>query len=126
MQKVRKVMRFLQEEFGRRLAETLGGDADYHLLTDGSGLFLESSPQQIVNLLKNSRQPMLAVCLSDTVRRVRAQILEQQTQSPAKPQPSVKTPKVKAPVVKTKKPNLAVEAEGARPVKAAKPGRQAS
>ena len=32
------------------------------------------SPQQIVDILKNARQPMLAICLSDTVRRVRANI----------------------------------------------------
>ena len=70
LQRVRKVMRFLQREFGKRLAETVTGTSDYHLLTDGNTLYLETSPQQIVDILKNSRQPMLAVCLSDTVRRV--------------------------------------------------------
>jgi DNA-binding transcriptional MerR regulator len=74
LQRVRKVVRFLQREFGRRLAETVGGTSDYHLLTDGRTLYLETSPQQIVDILKNSRQPMLAICLSDTVRRVRAVI----------------------------------------------------
>jgi DNA-binding transcriptional MerR regulator len=70
LQRVRKVMRFLQREFGKRLAETVTGSSDYHLLTDGNTLYLETSPQQIVDILKNSRQPMLAICLSDTVRRV--------------------------------------------------------
>jgi DNA-binding transcriptional MerR regulator len=70
LQRVRKVMRFLQREFGKRLAETVTGSSDYHLLTDGDTLYLETSPQQIVDILKNSRQPMLAICLSDTVRRV--------------------------------------------------------
>ena len=74
LQRVRKVVRFLQREFGKRLAETVSGSSDYHLLTDGKSLYLETSAQQIVDILKNARQPMLAICLSDTVRRVRANI----------------------------------------------------
>ena len=72
LQRVRKVVRFLQKEFNQRLAETVSGSSNYHLLTDGHSLYLETSPQQIVDILKNSRQPMLAICLSDTVRQVRA------------------------------------------------------
>jgi DNA-binding transcriptional MerR regulator len=74
LQRVRKVVRFLQREFSKRLAETVSGTSDYHLLTDGKSLYLETSPQQIVDILKNSRQPMFAICLSDTVRQVRAVI----------------------------------------------------
>jgi DNA-binding transcriptional MerR regulator len=74
LQRVRKVMRFLQREFGKRLAETVSGASEYHLLTDGTSLYLETSAREIVDILKNARQPMLAICLSDTVRRVRAVI----------------------------------------------------
>ncbi len=74
LQRVRKVVRFLQREFGQRLAETVTGSSNYHLLTDGRTLYLETSAQQIVDILKNSRQPMLAICLSDTLRQVRAVI----------------------------------------------------
>ena len=74
LQRVRKVMRFLQREFSKRLAETVSGASDYHLLTDGRTLYLETSPRQIVDILKNAQQPMLAICLSDAVRRVRADI----------------------------------------------------
>jgi len=74
LQRVRKVVRFLQREFGKRLAETVSGASEYHLLTDGSTLYLETSARQIVDLLKNARQPMLAICLTDTVRQVRAVI----------------------------------------------------
>jgi adenylate kinase len=74
LQRVRKVVRFLQREFGKRLAETVSGASDYHLLTDGNTLYLETSPQQIVDILNHSRQPMLAICISDTVRQVRAAI----------------------------------------------------
>ena len=74
LQRVRKVMRFLQREFSKRLAETVSGTSEYHLLTDGKTLYLETSPRQIVDILKNARQPMFAICLSDTVRQVRAEI----------------------------------------------------
>jgi len=74
LQRVRKVIRFLQREFGKRLAETVSGASEYHLLTDGNSLYLETSARQIVDILKNARQPMLAICLSDTVRQVRAVI----------------------------------------------------
>src|SRR5437660_7957544 len=74
LQRVRKVVRFLQREFGKRLAETVSGSSEYHLLTDGSTLYLETSARQIVDILKNARQPMLAICLSDAVRQMRADI----------------------------------------------------
>ena len=79
MQRVRKVMRFLQREFGKRLAETVSGASEYHLLTDGKTLYLETSPRQIVDILKNARQPMLTICLTDTVRHVRAEIRAKKT-----------------------------------------------
>jgi DNA-binding transcriptional MerR regulator len=74
LQRVRKVMRFLQREFGKRLVETVSGGNDYHLLTDGEHIYLETDTRQIIDILKNARQPMLTVCLSDTVRRVRAEV----------------------------------------------------
>jgi DNA-binding transcriptional MerR regulator len=72
LQRVRTVIRFLQREFGKRLAETLSSGSEYHLLTDGTHLYVETSARQIVDILKNARQPMLSVCLSDAVRRMRA------------------------------------------------------
>jgi DNA-binding transcriptional MerR regulator len=74
LQRVRKVMRLLQREFGKRLAETVSGASEYHLLTDGERVYLETSPRQIVDILKNSQQPILGVCVSDEVRRIRAEI----------------------------------------------------
>jgi DNA-binding transcriptional MerR regulator len=70
LQRVRKVTRFIQKEFGKRLVETVTAGSDYHLLTDGTHIFLETSAKQIIDILKNSRQPMLTVCISDTVRQV--------------------------------------------------------
>lgn len=74
LQKVRKVVRFLQRELGKRLVETVTAGSDYHLLTDGRHIFLEDSASQVIDILKNSRQPMLAICLSDTVRQIRAEV----------------------------------------------------
>lgn len=74
LQRVRKVVRFLERQLGSRLAETVSGGSEYHLLTDGSRLYLETSAKQIVDILKNARQPILSVCLSDTVRAIRASI----------------------------------------------------
>jgi len=81
LQRVRKVMRFLQREFSKRLAEIVNDASEYHLLTDGKTLYLETSPRQIVDILKNAKQPMFAVCLSDAVRQVRAEIRSKKSNS---------------------------------------------
>jgi len=74
LQRVRKVMQLLQKDFGKRLADTVSGTSEHHLLTDGERVYLETSPRQIVDILKNSQQPILSVCISDEIRRVRANI----------------------------------------------------
>ena len=43
-----------------------------HLLTDGKSIFLEEAPNRIIDLLKNARQPMFLVCVTDQVRRLNA------------------------------------------------------
>lgn len=74
LQRVRRIMRFLQKELGSRLAETVSNGSEYHLLTDGKRIYLENSERQVIDILKNSRQPLLGICLSDAVREVRAEI----------------------------------------------------
>jgi DNA-binding transcriptional MerR regulator len=74
LQRVRRIMRFLQKELGRRLAEAVSSGSDYHLLTDGKRIYLENSERQVIDILKNSRQPLLGICLSDAVREVGAEI----------------------------------------------------
>lgn len=73
LQRVRRIMRFLQKELGRRLSDVSSG-SDYHLLTDGKRIYLENSERQIIDILKNSRQPLLGICVSDAVREVGAEI----------------------------------------------------
>ncbi len=74
LQRVRSIMKFLQKEFGKRLAFTVSSGSEYHLLTDGKRIYVENSQRQVIDLLKNSRQPMLGVCLSDAVREIHAEI----------------------------------------------------
>lgn len=75
LQRMRKVIKFIQKELGKRLVETVTANSEFHLLTDGKNIFLENSAQGVVDVLKNSRQPLLAVCLSDTVQSIRADVL---------------------------------------------------
>lgn len=72
LQKIRRVLRFLQREMGRRLSDVLRGDSNLHLLTDGRSLFLEDKESRIIDILKNARQPMFLVCVSDQIRRLQA------------------------------------------------------
>ncbi len=70
LQKIRRVLRFLQREMGRRLADVFSSDSRLHLLTDGKSIFLEDQQDRIIDLIKNARQPMFLVCVSDQVRRL--------------------------------------------------------
>lgn len=74
LQKIRRVLRFLQKELGHRLVEAVSAASEFHLLTDGKHIYLEDSARGVVDLLKNARQPMFSVCLSDTIQRVRGEV----------------------------------------------------
>jgi DNA-binding transcriptional MerR regulator len=70
LQKIRRVLRFLQKDMGKRLSEALSASGDIHLLTDGKSIYLEEAPARIIDLLKNARQPMFLVCVTDQVKRL--------------------------------------------------------
>ena len=70
LQKIRRVLRFLQREMGRRLSEVLSSESRLHLLTDGKSIYLEDQQDRIIDLLKNAKQPMFLVCVSDQARRL--------------------------------------------------------
>jgi DNA-binding transcriptional MerR regulator len=74
LQRVRKIMRFIQKELGKRLVETVTSGAEYHLLTDGKQIYLENSAHEIIDILKNARQPIMSICLSDAVRQIQSEI----------------------------------------------------
>ena len=89
LQKIRRVLRFLQKDVGKRLNEALSAAADIHLLTDGKSIYLEDAPNRIVDLLKNSRQPMFLVSLTDQVKRITG-AAEPKPPRSERPQPSRK------------------------------------
>src|SRR3954451_2070151 len=70
LQKIRRVLRFLQKDMGKRLSEAISGNTEVHLLTDGKSIFLEEAPNRIIDLLKNARQPMFLVCVTDQAKRL--------------------------------------------------------
>lgn len=70
LQKIRRVLRFLQREMGKRLSDILNAGSDLHLLTDGKSIYLEESQERIIDLLKAAKQPMFLVCVTDQVRRL--------------------------------------------------------
>jgi DNA-binding transcriptional MerR regulator len=72
LQKIRRVLRFLQRDMGKRLSEAIANSSDVHLITDGKSIYLEEAPNRIIDLLKNARQPMFLVCVTDQVKRLTA------------------------------------------------------
>jgi len=72
LQKIRRVLRFLQKEMGKRLGDALAGDSDIHLITDGKNIYLEDEPGRVIDVLKNAKQPMFLVCVTDQLRRFQA------------------------------------------------------
>jgi DNA-binding transcriptional MerR regulator len=70
LQKIRRVLRFLQKDTGKRLSEALAASSEIHLLTDGKSIYLEDAPNRIIDLMKNARQPMFLVCVTDQVKRL--------------------------------------------------------
>jgi len=70
LQKLRRVLRYLQRDMGRRLSDVLERDSSLHLLTDGKTILLEDRQERVIDILKNARQPMFLVCVSDHARRI--------------------------------------------------------
>ncbi len=70
LQKIRRVLRFLQREMGKRLGDLLNGETSWHLVTDGKSIYLEDNQERVIDILKNARQPMFLVCVSDQARRL--------------------------------------------------------
>ncbi|MCC7176549.1 MAG: MerR family transcriptional regulator [Bryobacterales bacterium] len=70
LQKLRRVLRYLQKDMNRRLSEVLHGDSSLHLLTDGKSIYLEDRQDRVIDILKGARQPMFLVCVSDHVKRL--------------------------------------------------------
>jgi len=93
LQKIRRVLRFLQKEMGKRLHEVLSGEQDVHLVTDGKSVYLEDNSERIIDILKNARQPMFLVSVSDQVRRLTGSV---PARKPARAETTSSSRKVRA------------------------------
>jgi len=65
--------------------------SEVHLLTDGKSIYLEEAPHRIIDLLKNARQPMFLVSVTDQVRRLTAT-----ERKPARPETAAASRRMKA------------------------------
>jgi DNA-binding transcriptional MerR regulator len=74
LQQVRRVLHFLRNEMHARLADLVQGEQEHHLLLDGTHVYLESDSRQIVDLMRNTEQPMLLICLTDAVKRLKVDV----------------------------------------------------
>ena len=72
LQRIRRMIGLLRRELGRRLASLLGRGPDLHLLTDGESVFLCDSQRGVIDLLRNTQQPLLAICIGPVLERVLA------------------------------------------------------
>jgi DNA-binding transcriptional MerR regulator len=91
LQQVRCVLRFLRKEVHARLADIVQGGEDHHLLIDGRHVYLESDSRQIIDLMRNTRQPMLLICLTDAMKRLKVDLKEVLACSPGKPVSAVRS-----------------------------------
>ena len=72
LQKTRGVLKRLEERYGADYIAMHGRGSDVYLLTDGSNVYLENSPHDIVNVMRDSYRPIVALCISDLIRRLDA------------------------------------------------------
>jgi DNA-binding transcriptional MerR regulator len=84
LQRIRKMLALLRREFGHRLADLASRGPELHLLTDGDSIFLCDSERGVIDLLRNTQQPLLAICLGPVLERVLA---------PVEPSPITPAPK---------------------------------
>lgn len=70
LQRIRKMIAMLRQEFGRRLADLLSRGPGLHLLTDGETVFLRDSESGVIDLLRNAQQPLLAICVGPVLEQV--------------------------------------------------------
>ncbi len=70
LQKIRRVLRFLQREMGKHIGEVLNGEGELNLVTDGKTVYLESDRDRVIEILKAAKQPMFLVAVTDQAKRL--------------------------------------------------------
>ena len=74
LQRIRRMIDLLRRQFGHRLADLAARGSGLHLLTDGDSVFLCDSEHGVIDLLRNTQQPLLAICLGPVLERVFAPV----------------------------------------------------
>ncbi len=72
LQKTRGVLKKLEEQNGADYIAMHGHGADVYLLTDGRKVYLKNSAYGIVNVVRDSYRPIVALCISDLIRQLDA------------------------------------------------------
>ncbi len=85
---VRRVLRLLRNQLHMRLSDLVSGNREYHLLLAGKRMFLETDSKQIIELLRNSMQPMLLISLTEAIKPVRIELRELIQAAPAERKPA--------------------------------------
>ena len=57
-----------------RLSDLVAGNCEYHLLVSEKRVFLETDSRQIIELLRNTMQPMLLISLTDAIKPLRIEL----------------------------------------------------
>jgi DNA-binding transcriptional MerR regulator len=70
LQQVNRVVRFLRTQLHVRLAELMQDGREHFLLLDDDRVYLRTGADQMIDLMRDARQPMFLVCLSDAARRL--------------------------------------------------------
>jgi DNA-binding transcriptional MerR regulator len=76
LQRIRKMLLLLRQEFGQTLSTLVERGPGLHLLTDGESVYLRDSESGVVDLLRNARQPLLAICIGPVLEQVLAPPLD--------------------------------------------------
>ena len=71
---VRRVLRLLRSELHVRLSDLVAGNCEYHLLVGEKRIFIETDSRQIIELLRNTMQPMLLISLTDAIKPLRIEL----------------------------------------------------
>ena len=70
LQKIRRVLAQLGNETETRFLDLHREGTDVFLLTDSESIYVETSIQQIIEVLKASDLPIITLCVSDLIRRL--------------------------------------------------------
>lgn len=96
LQKIRRVLRFLEKEMTRRVTEVFSASSEMHLVTDGKAVYLETDQNRIIDIFKNAVQPMFLVCVTDLVNRLSLPELSAPARKPARTETATTLRKARA------------------------------